>query len=171
ADIEIEERDRWVIVGGDGGEGWSGDRTGSVDADISWGDLTRTLVVGERPDLEVLTPDEYQSLRIGAGEPAWGADVDEGTIPQEAGLVEDAVDFTKGCYLGQELVARIDSRGRVVKRLRRLELDEPTEAGTPILVDGKEVGILTSVSGTTGMGMIRHEIEAGDRVKVGSTQA
>src|SRR5690606_36766742 len=68
ADIEIEERDRWVVVGGDGGDGWSGDRTGSVDADISWGDLTRTLVVGGRPDLEVLTPDEYQSLRIGAGE-------------------------------------------------------------------------------------------------------
>ncbi len=60
------------------------------------------------------------AVRIEAGEPVMGVDIDERTIPQEADLVADAVDFTKGCYLGQELVARIDSRGHVNRHLRGL---------------------------------------------------
>ena len=59
----------------------------------------------------VAGPLAWRAVRVEAGEPVMGMDVDERTIPQEAGLVENAVSFTKGCYLGQELVARIDSRG------------------------------------------------------------
>ena len=64
--------------------------------------------------------DAYEALRIEVGVPRQGYDLDEKTIPQEAFLERDAVSFTKGCFLGQELVCRIDTRGRVNRYLRRL---------------------------------------------------
>ncbi len=170
-DIEVEERPRWLVLGPLGTGTWSGDRSGSVDADVSWRDSSRTLMVGERPDLPVMSPDEYTLVRIRSGEPAWGIDVDEGTIPQEAGLVEASVDFTKGCYLGQELVARIDSRGRVVKRLRRLDLSSPVEPVSEVLHEGATVGTVTSSQGNLALAMIRFEVEVGETVMVGDTEA
>lgn len=114
------------------------------------------------------------AVRVGAGEPLMGRDVDESTIPQETGLVDDAVSFTKGCYLGQELVARIDSRGRVNRHLRGLVLQHnllPPERAA-VVVDGTEVGVITSVSESlalqapVGLGLIRREVEPGDTVEI-----
>jgi folate-binding protein YgfZ len=86
--------------------------------------------------------------RVAAGWPAMGAELDDKTIPAETGLVERAVSFTKGCYTGQELVARIDSRGgHVPRRLRVVELvGDGVPVGAAVEVDGRERGRVTSVS-------------------------
>ncbi len=174
-DVEIEQSDQpvWIVVGE------SADETGTwsliedgLEADVSWPGIQRTLVVGQRPDLEEGDAEEYESLRIAAGEPHWGVDVDEKTIPQESGLVEATVDFTKGCYLGQELVARIDSRGHVNRHLRILEIEGAgAERGVSLEADDKKVGTLTSVSNSIGLALVRRELAPGDLVSVGGLNA
>ena len=84
--------------------------------------------------------------------PRQGFDIDETTIPQEAFLERDAVSFTKGCFLGQELVCRIDTRGHVNRFLRRLRADAPIERGATVVADGKVVGTVTSAVGTVALG-------------------
>ena len=124
-DIEPSPLERWLVVGPFGGDPgrWTGDRSALV-ADVSWSNLERTLVVGERPDLPLLEVDDYEVFRIEAGEPLMGVDVTDATIPQETGLVGETISFEKGCFLGQELVARLDSRGgRVNHHLRILRFD------------------------------------------------
>jgi folate-binding protein YgfZ len=97
------------------------------------------------------TIEEYEALRIECGVPAMGRELTERTIPAEAGagLIERSVSFTKGCYTGQELVARIDSRGgNVPRHLRGLILDGDSvpATGTPLLIEGAEVGVVTSAA-------------------------
>ncbi len=112
------------------------------------------------------------AVRIEAGEPLMGVDIDEATIPQEAGLVDGAVDFDKGCYLGQELVARIDSRGHVNRRLRgiRLTTNVVPPLGAEVRSGERVVGTLTSVAESLelrapiGLAMLRREVEAGTKV-------
>src|SRR5262249_31919950 len=95
-----------------------------------------------------MSDDDFEVARITAGIPRLGVDLDERTIPQEAFLERDAVSFTKGCYLGQELVARIDTRGHVNRYLRRLEVegDATPDAGAAVVADGREVGAITSAA-------------------------
>jgi len=159
--IQPEPGDVWLIVGE--GEGF----------DVSWPGVTRRLVIGERPDLRVGAPDEYERLRVEAGEPAWGVDVDHGTIPHESGLVAVSVDFTKGCFLGQELVARIDSRGgNVPWHLRIVEAaDGALQPGATLMADGKEVGRVTSAAGRVGLASVRREVEVGAQVEVAGATA
>jgi folate-binding protein YgfZ len=89
-----------------------------------------------------------ETLRIEAGLPRYGVDMDETNVVTETGL-DDAVSYTKGCYVGQEIIARIKYRGHVAKRLAGLlfEEDAKAEAGATIKsTDGKEVGRITSVA-------------------------
>ncbi len=117
--------------------------------------------------LEPFPPGTYEVARIVAGIPRLGVDIDERTIPQEARLERDAVSFTKGCFLGQELVCRIDTRGHVNRFLRRIDLIGATvpETGASVSVDGKEVGALTSIvavpgeARSVGFAMVRREVE------------
>ena len=174
-DVEIEhsEQPSWIAVGETAVEPgtWSL-IDGGLEADVSWPGVQRTLIVGDRPDLAGGDAGEYESLRIAAGEPYWGVDVDEKTIPQESGLVESTVEFTKGCYLGQELVARIDSRGHVNRHLRILEFEGTgAEPGAPLEVGDKKVGTLTSVSNSIGLALVRRELAPGDLVSVGGFNA
>ena len=112
------------------------------------------------------------AVRIEAGEPVMGVDIDEKTIAQEADLVDGAVDFTKGCYLGQELIARIDSRGHVNRRLRgvRLTTNILPPVGAEVVVDGAAAGTVTSVaesltlSAPVGLAMVRRQVEPGSSV-------
>jgi folate-binding protein YgfZ len=100
------------------------------------------------PGVRACGLDAYHSVRIEAGVPAMGAELDERTIPAEAGIVEGSVSWTKGCYTGQELVARIDSRGsNVPRRLRgvRVGTNVLPPPGATVVVGGDEVGRLTSV--------------------------
>jgi tRNA-modifying protein YgfZ len=102
--------------------------------------------IGDRAD--------YERQRIEAGVPALGHELDGDTIPAEAGavVIEKSVSFTKGCYTGQELVARVDSRGsNTPRRLRLVRIDVGVpEAGSEVLVDDKVVGRLTSVAASEG---------------------
>ncbi len=110
-------------------------------------------------------PVAYEAFRIEAGIPRQPDDLDDSTIPQEAFLELDAVSFTKGCFLGQELVCRIDSRGHVNRFLRKLvPIDGPLAArGAPIAVDGKIVGAVTSTAPSElpvgALGYVRREVE------------
>jgi folate-binding protein YgfZ len=110
--------------------------------------------------------DAYEVLRIEVGVPRQGYDLDEKTIPQEAFLELDAVSFSKGCFLGQELVCRIDTRGRVNRYLRRLTsiADGRPPRGTEIVVGDKVVGTVTSSVAAVdvpaaALGYVRHEVD------------
>lgn len=115
----------------------------------------------------------YEVLRIEAGLPLPDREILEDTIPLEAGLWE-AVSFQKGCYIGQEVIARMESRGRLAKRLAVVRLEGPAEPGAPVVQQGRTVGRLTSVArspahGWVGLAMVRPaalETEGG-RVRVG----
>lgn len=162
-DVEIaaEERPVWDVWGSDAAVlapaadlGWSDDGGELVaDAPFVSSNLTRRIVAGPQPAAPVVDQATADAIRIEVGEPRDGIDFDDRTIPQEAGDVGEWVDFTKGCYLGQELVARIDSRGHVNRRLVGMIFDSETlpEVGAMVLYDGSEVGALTSVAWSDGM--------------------
>jgi folate-binding protein YgfZ len=100
--------------------------------------------------------------RVEARWPAMGRELDERTIPAETGLVDQAVSFTKGCFTGQELVARIDSRGgHVPRHLRLLELDGPAPEGAAVEVGGVERGRVTSVGedGRHALAYVHRDVE------------
>ena len=113
----------------------------------------------------------YESLRLTVGEPVGNVDFDETTIAQELGPVDEAVDFTKGCYLGQELVARIDSRGRVTRALRGVVVPGwfPLQ-GAALATAERNVGTVTSAApsltgeATIGLALVRHEVADGSVV-------
>jgi folate-binding protein YgfZ len=112
-------------------------------------------------------------VRVEHGRPRYGIDLDESTIPQEAGLNERAVSFTKGCYVGQETVARLYYKGKPNRHLRGLRLSEPTEPGAPLALGERSVGSLGSsvVSprlGPIGLALVRREAEPGATVFVGA---
>jgi folate-binding protein YgfZ len=155
-------------------------RVGAPDAAVAIPDTVHRIdtawgfdLVGPRADIEavlpvvgaVVDPLAYEAWRIEQAIPAQPADVDDTTIPQEAFLEQDAVSFTKGCFIGQELVCRIDSRGHVNRFLRRVsEIDgDWPPVGAEIVVDGKVVGALTSVAPaelpTGALGYVRREVE------------
>ena len=124
-----------------------------------------------------VTPESFEALRIEAGTPASGREATEKNLPQELGRDDRAISFTKGCYLGQETVARLDALGHVNRLLRGLAIDadRPPEAGARLADEatGKEVGWITSAarSERTGspiaLGYVRtSHAEPGTRVKV-----
>jgi tRNA-modifying protein YgfZ len=115
---------------------------------------------------------QLEVLRVEKGRPRYGIDLDDSVIPQEAGLNERAVSFTKGCYVGQETVARLHYRGKPNRHLRGLRLSAPAEPGTEIRLGEKVVGRLGSVVvsprlGPIGLALVRREAVPGDVVSIG----
>ena len=113
-----------------------------------------------------------ECLRVERGRPRWGLELDDTTIPQEAGLNQRAVSFTKGCYVGQETVARLFYKGRPNRHLRGLRLTEPALPGAELRLGDRAVGTLGSVArsprhGTIGLAILRREAEPGARVAIG----
>jgi folate-binding protein YgfZ len=111
-------------------------------------------------------------LRVQSGRPRYGIDIDDSVIPEEAGLNERAVSFTKGCYVGQETVARLHYKGKPNRRLRGLRLSEPVATGTELRLGERTVGRLGSsvVSpslGPIGLALVRREAGPGDAVLAG----
>jgi folate-binding protein YgfZ len=115
-------------------------------------------------------------VRVERGRPRYGFDLDDTTIPQEAGLNERAVSFTKGCYVGQETVARLFYRGKPNRHLRGLRLSEPVDAGAELQLGDRTVGHISSaiVSPTHGpiaLALVRREAAIGETIDVAGGEA
>lgn len=140
----------------------------------------RTAEADPAPARELAVPvgwAAFNAARIEAGRPLFGVDFDDSVLPAETGQLDRAVSFTKGCYLGQEVVARMHARGQVARRLVgiRMEADALPIAGTKVLDDqGNEVGGITSSTvspvlsnACIAMGYVRRPLfEIGTRVRV-----
>jgi folate-binding protein YgfZ len=118
---------------------------------FSWNGVTGVDLLGEEPavpdGVRACSIEAWESVRVEAGIPVMGAELDERTIAAEADLLDRSVSFTKGCYTGQELVARLDARGnRVARHLRGLVVAGSTGpvTGSEIVFEGKVVGSVTS---------------------------
>ncbi|MGI9606115.1 MAG: YgfZ/GcvT domain-containing protein [Acidimicrobiales bacterium] len=106
------------------------------------------LIGPELPDVGAdLSLDEFERIRIEAGLPAMGIELTENTIPAESGVVPESVSFTKGCYTGQELVARVDSRGdNTPRKLRVVRADSTLAVGDTLQLEGADVAEITSAA-------------------------
>ena len=119
-----------------------------------------------------VSPEAAEIVRIEAGRPRFGAEMGTETMPAEAGIVEQAVSFTKGCYIGQETVARLHYKGKPNRHLRGLRLSAPAGAGAAVRLGEKEVGTVGSAAlspalGAVGLAILRREAEPGASVAVG----
>jgi folate-binding protein YgfZ len=126
--------------------------------------------------IEPAGPEAFECLRIEAGRPRHGLDFDADTIPQEAGLNERAVSFTKGCYVGQETVARLHYKGKPNRHMRGLKLSEAGQTGEIVSLSDREVGRLGStavspIHGPIALALIRREAAPGAEVAVGTNGA
>jgi tRNA-modifying protein YgfZ len=126
--------------------------------------------------VESVSADAAECLRIESGRPRLGIDIGSETIPQEAGLNERAVSFTKGCYVGQETVARLHYKGKPNRHLRGLRLSEPAETGDEVWAADRLVGTVGSVTvspthGPIALAVLRREAGPGETVKVGASAA
>ncbi len=132
------------------------------------GDIRAALVA---QGLRTLSAEEARVLRVERGLPEWGAEMDAETIPQEALLDEfGAISFSKGCYTGQEVVARIHFRGHVNRHLRWIVSGAPLRAGMRVLdATGADVGevraaVISETRGPIAIAMVRREVEPGAAV-------
>lgn len=119
-----------------------------------------------------VSPEAAEILRVERGIPRFGAEMGTATMPAEAGIVEDAISFTKGCYIGQETVARLHYKGRPNRHLRGLRLSAPAAPGTALRLGEKEVGqlggsVVSPALGPIGLAILRREAEPGSELAVG----
>src|SRR5688572_6330605 len=144
-----------------------------IDANDAGSITDKLIAAGAQP----VSLDTFETLRIEAGIPRHGQDMDETNVVLEANL-DDAVSYTKGCYLGQEIIIRIKHRGHVAKKLTGLKFDQPVESGAAIAAeDGKEIGRVTSATyspkleSPIALGYVRYEYLApGTTVRAGDTR-
>ena len=113
-------------------------------------------------------------VRVESGRPRYGVDLDDSVIPQEAGLNERAVNFEKGCYVGQETVARLFYRGKPNRHLRGLRLSAPVASGEALRLGEREVGkvgssVVSPANGPIALALVRREAAPGDTVTVGES--
>jgi folate-binding protein YgfZ len=155
--IEVKPYRGYLALGA--GDGIRNDDYG-VEAYESWAEEER----------EAGDPAELEPLRIEAGTPRWGAELDETILPAEAGLDETHVSFTKGCYPGQEPVARLHYRGRPNRSLRVLEV-ESASPGDEIVHEGKPVGRVTSAVPGRALGYVRREVPDEAALQIGGAEA
>jgi folate-binding protein YgfZ len=136
-----------IAVRGDGASEVSG-------LDAEWPGIEAVDVVGPSvvsPAARAGSIEDYERARILAGVPAMGREITAATIPAEAGVTERSVSFTKGCYTGQELVARIDSRGgNVPHHVRGMRVEGTATPGDRVEYDGRDVGEITSAASDEG---------------------
>lgn len=148
-DAEFENRTGteflWHVVGGEEGHGVVSTRWGVEGRDF-WtrGEARPGMLSG----LPIMAADECEDLRIARKIPSPGRELVDGVFPAELGLDESDVSFRKGCYIGQEVISRIKSAGKVNKRLAKLRVDGDFPKGSWVLLDqeGADAGLVTSVS-------------------------
>jgi folate-binding protein YgfZ len=117
-----------------------------------------------------------ECLRVERGRPRFGIDLDERTMPQEAGIHERVVSYAKGCYVGQETVARLYWKGKPNRNLRGLRLSEPAPPGTPLRRGELEAGALGTVAvsprfGPIALALLRREVEPGEELSLEGARA
>jgi folate-binding protein YgfZ len=131
-------------------------------------------ILDQDPPNELLEIGEegLEVLRIEAGRPRYGKEIDDRVLPAEAGLVERAVSFAKGCFPGQEPIARLHYRGHTNRGLRILRFDgEAPERGTEVLYEGKVVGRVTSAAPGAALAYVRTEVPDDASLTVGDSEA
>jgi tRNA-modifying protein YgfZ len=132
-EIEPEEHESWLVVGGD-------------------------EVLDERPPGDEASEEDVERWRIESRIPRWGRELDESILPAEAGLDATHISFTKGCYPGQEPIARQHYRGKVNRRLRVLDIEGEATSGDELLLAEKKVGRITSAANGVALGYVRTEV-------------
>ncbi len=154
AEIELEEHSSLVVFGG------------GVDGipNPDYGEPAVELLDAE-PVGDPVGEEELERLRIGAGTPRFGREIDDRVLPAEAGLTATYVDFEKGCYPGQEPIARLHYRGHANRGLRVLALDELPEPEAEVRLGEKAVGRVTSAArssehGAVALAYVRTEVPA-----------
>jgi folate-binding protein YgfZ len=153
-EVEPEEHSSVVVFGEEGGI-----------PNLEFGELGSELLDA---DLEpTLSGEELERMRIEAGVPAWGKELDDSILPAEAGLDQTHISFTKGCYPGQEPIARLHYRGKVNRKLEVLEV-ESAHPGDDIRHGERVVGRVTSVAGDRALAYIRSEVPGGAELAVGT---
>jgi tRNA-modifying protein YgfZ len=148
AEIEPEEHEAWLVLGGD-------------------------EVLDARPDGQEVDEEAFERWRIESGIPRWGREIDDRVLPAEAGLTETHVSFSKGCYPGQEPIARQHYRGKLNRRLRVIELgggDVP-EHDAEIRFQDKVVGRVTSAVPGLALGYVRTEVPDDAELSVNGLRA
>jgi folate-binding protein YgfZ len=145
-EIEPEEHESWLVLGGD-------------------------EVLDERPPGEDASEEDVERWRIESRIPRWGSELDETILPAEAGLEETHISFSKGCYPGQEPIARQHYRGKVNRRLRVLDIEGDVAAGDELTRDGKTVGRITSTADGVALGYVRTEVPEDETLATASGHA
>jgi tRNA-modifying protein YgfZ len=144
-EIEPEQHESWLVLGGD-------------------------EVLDERPPCDEATQEEVELWRIESRIPLWGRELDDTILPAEAGLEQTHISFSKGCYPGQEPIARQHHRGKVNRRLRVLEVED-TASGDELTLDGKVVGRITSAANGIALGYVRTEVPDTAELTLGAGHA
>ena len=143
-----------------------------VDVLCAAGDTTAVRAALEAAGAVAVDEAIAEVVRVEHGRPRYGFELNDGVIPQEAGLNERAVSFTKGCYVGQETVARLFYRGKPNRHLRGLRLSGPAAPGDTLRRGEKEVGrvgttVLSPTFGPIALAIVRREAEPGETLAVG----
>ena len=145
-----------------------------VDAGYIWlerADLSALLEALAASDATPASEEELEAVRIAHGVARWGREMGEKTFPQEAGIDARAVHYDKGCYVGQEAMAKIHFRGKVNRRLALLRSEGSLRPGTVLNLDDAKIGEVTSAVGGTALALVRHTIEPGATLDAGGVTA
>jgi tRNA-modifying protein YgfZ len=147
-----------------------------IDLLCDAGDLADLAVALRELGARRVTEEAVECLRVERGRPRYGVDLDDTVIPEEAGLNDRAVSFSKGCYVGQETVARLHWRGKPNRHLRGLALSDPAVTGDGLWNGERQVGRLGSVVasprfGLIGLALVRREVQPGSEVAVGEARS
>ena len=145
-EIEPEQHESWLVLGGE-------------------------EVLDERPPGDEASEDDLERWRIESRIPRWGRELDDSILPAEAGLEQTHISFSKGCYPGQEPIARQHYRGKVNRRLRVLDVAGGADAGDDLTLDGKKVGRITSSANGVALGYVRVEVPDDAELVAGSGHA
>ena len=145
-EIEPEEHESWLVLGGD-------------------------EVLDERPPGDEATAEDVERWRIESRIPRWGRELDDSILPAEAGLEETHISFGKGCYPGQEPIARQHYRGKVNRRLRVLDVEGDAAPGDELVLGEKTVGRITSTVNGVALGYVRTEVPDDAQLVAGAGRA
>jgi len=172
-DVELEQHESFLLVGG----APPGGAALSVGTKEYGEPAFEVLDVAPADDLPRISEEELERLRIEAGTPRFGREIDDRVLPAEAGLVERAVSLTKGCYPGQEPIARLHYRGHANRGLRvlRVETDLPLPPDAEVRLGDKVVGRVTSSARANGalvaLAYVRTEVPPEAELAVGDSAA